>query len=133
MVERRDLTSDDGGGAQGDDEDGGAELDPARARRRRGEEHERVEHAGVVEDPILGPDCVEAERFDLLEELRVGFARIERRDRGAWDVDADRDGRGHGLAHAMASSRARASRTSFVTCLRSPSRAARESRMRSAR
>src|SRR5438874_9680543 len=65
MVERRDLTSDDGGGAQGGDEDGGAELDPARARRRRGEEHERVEHAGVVEDPILGPDCVEAERLAL--------------------------------------------------------------------
>src|SRR6266850_6636524 len=32
MVEGRDLAGDDGGGTERDDEDGGAELDPARAR-----------------------------------------------------------------------------------------------------
>ena len=115
VVEGRHLAGDDGRRAQGDDEDRGAELDSARAGRRRGQEHERVEHVRVVEDPILGPHRVEAERLDLAEELHVGFARIERRDRGARHVDADRNGCGQGLAHASASSRARASRTSFVS------------------
>ena len=116
MVERRHLAGDDGGRAQGDDEDRGAQFDATRARRRRGQEHERVEHVRVVEDPILGPHRVEPERLDLTEKLRVSFTGIQRRDRGARHVDADRDGRGHGVAHANASSRAqvRADATSAV-------------------
>ena len=88
-MKRRHLPGDHRGRAQGDDEDRGPELDPPGARGRRGQEHERIEHVRVVEDSILGPHRVEPERLDLTEELRVGLARIERRDRGARHMDAD--------------------------------------------
>jgi len=86
-MKRRHLPGDHGGRAQGDDEDRGPELDPPGARGRRGQKHERIEHVRVVEDSILGPQRVEPERLHLTEELRVGLARIERRDRRARHMD----------------------------------------------
>src|SRR6266478_2706015 len=89
MVERRHLAGYDGGGAQGQGEDRGAELDAARARRSPPEEHQGVEHVRRVKDTILGPDRVETERLHVSEELRVGLARAQRGDRRARHVNAD--------------------------------------------
>jgi hypothetical protein len=91
MLERGHLTREHGGIAQREDEHRGAELDAPYARCGRGEEHQRVEHVRPVEDAVLGPDRVEAERLDLAEELRVRLARAQRADRGARHMNADRD------------------------------------------